>query len=222
MQKFTVGQHVMVKDKYGTRDYVTYNEQIVLGFYRKNPSYSAYSRHSNEFIEDPSGNYVRTARETRVYDCNGCANTGVVDPYWETIDDVYTKLTVCPNCQGKGKIISQPSYSETTLNRKDFIMSMEDYQPIVDAKLARQKREQEYATAHTKLVSHLIADLVNVVLDAEDKVTAAAEFIAKYSYAQMTGHGTYGYVKQSTLYEAAAKVREENRKREEESKLRVV
>lgn len=212
MQKFTVGQHVMVKDKYGARDYPTYREQIVLGFYHKNPGYSQYWRHSQEFIEDPNGNYVRVTSPTKTWDCNGCANTGQVEPYWEIVDDQYTRLTICPNCQGKGQIISTSSYNETVINRKDTIMSMEDYQPILDERAARVKREEEYKKAHQQLVSNLIADLVNVVLDAEDKITAAAEFISKYSYANAAGKDRWAYVKQSPLYEAAAKVREEQRK----------
>lgn len=216
MQKFTVGQQVMVKDKYGVANHPTYTKQTVLGFYRKNPSWSTYSRRAQEFIEDPTGNYVRVARETRVYDCNGCANTGQVEPYWDTVDDMYQRLTVCPNCQGKGQIISPPSYHETILNRKNFIMSLEDYQPILEAAQARIKGEEESKKAHAQLVNNLIADLVNVVLDAGDKISAAAEFISKYSYATQytpAGRTSYGYVKQSPLYEAAAKVREEQRKK---------
>lgn len=214
MQKFTVGQHVMVKDRYGSRGHPTYSEQVVLGFYRKNPSHSRYSYRTPEFIEDPTGNYVRVARPTRVFDCNGCANTGQVEPYWDTIDDVYQRLTVCPNCQGKGRIVSESSYHEDILNRKDNIMSMGDYQPILEEAKARVKREEERKKAHTQLVNNLIADLVNVVLDADDKVVAAADFISKYSYATNanTNGSRFTYIRQSPLYEAAAKVREERRK----------
>lgn len=214
MQKFEVGQHVMVKEKYGLRDYPSYREQVVLGIYRKNPGYSVYSRRAEEFIEDPKGNYVRVATPTRTWDCNGCANTGQVEPYWDNIDDVYQRLTICPNCQGKGKITSTTSYPQTVINRKDTIMSMADYQPILDARIAKAKRDEEAKEAHKRLVNNLVTDLVNVILVADDKEAAAAEFIGKYSYATNanTSGSRFTYIKQSPLYEAAAKVREERRK----------
>lgn len=216
MQKFEVGQHVMVKDKWGVRDYPTYTEQVVLGFYRKNPGYSSYySRHrSQEFIEDPKGNYVRVTKPTKEWDCNGCANTGHTEPRWEIIDDQYTKTDICPNCEGRGKITSSGNYNETVLNRKDYIMSMEDYAPILAARAAKVKREEEAKEAHKRLVNNLIIDLVNTIESADDKVNAAAEFIGKYAYATNanTNGSRFTYIKQSPLYEAAAKVREERRK----------
>lgn len=202
MQHFTIGQEVVVKQRWGTQDDPRYENKIVLGIFRKSSGYCG-----NKYIEDPSGNYVMVADKPREHTCNTCDGTGEVRPVWAHVESDYRQK--CGVCAGDGVYKTTP-FSEYVVNRKDHIMSLDDFEPIRLAMITREENKKKAQEAYKQNRDTAINRLVAEILEAEDKELAAAEFIQLYGYTSQPTHKS-NWVRQSTLYEAAGKVREDRR-----------
>lgn len=208
MRTFTEGQTVYVRRRYGDKYDPRYDKKIVKGIMRKNPAYYPYSWRIKEYLPDPTGNFVMVSDQPTIRTCWKCDGLGKYLP--EGFDPEASYRKPCETCNQTGQVTSDP-YCETIMNRKDWIMSEEEYAPVLEQILARDAAKKQGELAKKERENSLIKQLVDIVLEAEDKEFAAAEFIGKWAYAIMSEPRSHGYVQQSELYWAANKVRENRR-----------
>lgn len=190
MQNFAIGQEVVVLDyedrRSGRKHYET--GFFVKGRFRKNPAYSSYSRHSQEYIADATrGTHLFVQKADSVYQCGQCDGTGYVfnipeglDP--ETMTEAHRNYYRQP-CNRYGCVGGQrtePGRGKYIIDRVDKIMTKEAYQPILDAINARAVEEQLRNNARKRRIAGRVQELVDflpTILTAENKELALAKFL---------------------------------------------
>lgn len=178
-QKFEIGQMVMVCT-YHNRRYDTSDSwqgpYIVKGFSRKNGGGWSYN-----FKEDPAGDYVSYASIPVMRQCNWCSGSGQMEDDTKDGDQASLPfLVACSRCEGTGKVNSG-SYENRVLNRKNNILSMENYRPLQLENEERKRRQASIEEIRQQRRKTLISQLVNLACDSPDPELAVADFVLRYS-----------------------------------------
>lgn len=190
MQNFTVDQPVVILDyedrKSGHKTYET--GYFFKGRFAKNPAYSSYSRHSGpQYIAKENGTYVFVKKADRTYECGYCSGTGFIFDIPETADQSQMSEAARNyyrrSCDRIGCVNGQhtePGRGKYVIDRKDKVMSMDDYAPIVAAKEAAILAERVRARARNARIAGRVQELVDflpTLLTEDNKELALANFL---------------------------------------------
>lgn len=187
MQNFTVGQEVAVLDyedrKSGRKTYET--GFFFKGRFAKNPAYSTWSRGQKEYIAKENGTYVFVQKNDRTYACVHCGGTGFVlpegfDPEGKTEAHIAYYRQPCTGWSCVNGQRTEPGRGKFIIDRKDKVMSIEDYAPILAAKQAAAVAERSRIRARETRVAGRVQELVDflpTLLTEYNKELALAKFL---------------------------------------------
>lgn len=189
MQNFTVGQEVAILDyedrRSGRKTYET--GFFFKGRFAKNPSYSSWSRGQKEYIAKENGTYVFVQKADSVYACGHCDGAGFIYNIPETADQ--SQMTEAhrnyyrQSCTGYGCVNGQrtePGRGKFIIDRKDKVMSIDDYAPILAAKHAAELAERVRQRARNARIAGRVQELVDflpTLLTEGNKELALANFL---------------------------------------------
>lgn len=214
MQNFTIGQEVAILDyKDRLTGYKVYDVGFLFkGRFAKNPAYSQYSRHSGrpEYIADAGGRYVFVQKADNSWTCGTCDGTGYVFNIPRGVDqsemseghrNYYRAACTAWRCINGQR--TEPGRGRFILDRKEKVMSLADYAPVLQEKQQASERQRQAADIRrTRIAGRVqeIVDFLPALLASNNKELALANFLAEAG-------------RMGELNESVRNVREKNRPR---------
>lgn len=178
---FTPGQIVYVMEYHSTRTGErTYRKRVIDGTYRKNNS-----SWTTNYVADPRGTYIGYREAPVDRKCAVCLGEGKYLP--EGFAPTASFRKYCSQCQGTGIILDRGSLRYIH-NRKDTVLTEDEYAPIAQEKLNRAAAQErmlaEQKTRIFGMCDSFIKEmgLINQEVDPE---LAFAKYLKKVNFSEL-------------------------------------
>lgn len=140
----------------GNQRHPSWTEYVFVDYFSKRKGIGRFG--SDNWIQDINGKYVGYKSKQQFIICWNCNGEGTMKP--EGFSETATYRVKCPECDGNGQADASIKYTRYQINRRDLVMTAEDYAPVKAEQEAQKMRQIEANQKREERINGLVGDLL--------------------------------------------------------------